>query len=448
MTMKNKIVIYVALLLGIALTGCDKEPHEVPTGKPTQEAVVTVTMKAEQIPDAPLNDVHIYWFDQTDQLARHDYYPSMEALARARTTLPVGSYTVMAVLNVGADFEIPAVGPTLPDIDLNAFSAYVKAQECNYADMLTGTVRHTVRNGVQLVYIDLESKSGGIKDASMELLITIPSANLPEFVSARATAPALRGVAYIFKKGSTEVFAVKRATLEATANEGVYKMGVSLFKGEYDVNLWVDYTTDATTDNHYITTHDKGDVIRILDKAVYRANDDSRDAFSKRISLSVKEDGNAPQSVAMHRPLAKYKLVATDVEKYNQMRISKNLPELKDLRVFIGYEGFLPTAYSISEQKPADAEMGYYYNTILSTPTATTVDVAKDFVFVNGTESSVSVTILFKDAAGKIVSGVKGVKIAYRAGHLTTVSGDFLTSGLGSGVDIDTEWDDDIDVEF
>lgn len=448
MTMRNKILMYITVLLGTVLASCNKESHEHPADIPIGEAVITVTMNTEQTPNAPLRDVHLYWFGETGKLARHDYYSSMEALALSRITLPERSYTVVAVLNVGANFEISAVRSEMSDIDLGTFSTHVKAQESNYPDMLTGTQHHIVKKEKQLVYIDLKSKSSGIKDLSVEVLVTIPSANLPSYVSGRTTTPALRGVAYIFKKDDPTLFAIERAMLEATATEGVYKMKLWLFQGEYDVNLWVDYSTDAATDNHYITTHDKGDVIRILDKTHYRGNDDSRDAFSQRISLSVKEKENSPQSVAMHRPLAKYKLVATDVEKYKRIQASKNLPELEDLRVFIGYEGFLPTAYSISEQRPADADQGYYYNTVLGIPTTESVDVAKDFVFVNGSESSVSVTILFKDANDKVVSGTKGVKIAYRAGQLTTVSGDFLTSGLGSGIDIDTEWDDDINVEF
>ena len=56
--------------------------------------------------------------------------------------------------------------------------------------------------------------------------------------------------------------------------------------------------------------------------------------------------------------------------------------------------------------------------------------------------------IIFKDAQGNTVSGVNGVKINYKAGYLTTISGDFLTAGKG-GVDIDTSWEDnEFNIEF
>lgn len=443
--MINKIIYFFAMLTAI-LTSCDKELHEIPTDKPSGEALVTVSLNKDHTQNAPLNDVHLYWFDETDKLYKHDYFSSMEDLARARITLPAGSYTVFAVLNVGADFTVPSSRATLPDIDMSAFSKYIKDQEANYADMLTGTLRNVVKNGAQLVYVDLEPKSNGIAYASLQLLLTIPSPHLQDIATKATDKPALRGTAFIFKKGSKELFAMKQTLLISTGTDGVYSMDLSLFKGEYDVNLWCDYTFDETTDNHYITTGP--DVIMIQPKEKYTGNTDTRDCFSKRISLTVAEENNTPQSVQLQRPLAKYQLVATDVEKYEKQRLQNGLPALADLRVFIGYEGFLPSAYNITESKLADAKDGYFYYSNFMNITSFDATVAQDYVLVNGAESSVTVAILFKDAAGNTISGVRGVKIAYRAGQLTTVSGDFLTAGLGSGITINTVWSGDHNVEF
>lgn len=433
-------------MIAATLTSCDKELHEIPIEKSANEAVVTVSLNKENTQNAPLNDVHLFWFDGTDKLYKQDYYASMEDLARARIILPEGNYTVFAVLNVGPDFTLPSSRATLPDLDLGSFSKYVKDQESSYTNMLTGTLRNMVKSGTQLVYLDLQPKASGIEYANVKLLLTIPSPNLPIFATKADTNPALRGTAFIFKKGSKQLFAVKQAMLIATATEGVYSMELPLFKGEYDINLWCDYTLDVTTDNHYITTGP--DVITIQPKDKYTGNTDTRDCFSKRISLTVTEENNTPQSVEMHRPLAKFQLVATDVAKYEKQRLQKGLPALADLRVFIGYEGFLPSAYNITESKLADAKEGYYYYSTLSDVTTADATIAKDYVLVNGSESSVVVTILFKDAAGNTISGVRGVKIAYRAGQLTTVSGDFLTTSLGNGVTINTEWSGDYNVEF
>lgn len=442
-------ILYLLTLI-VALTGCDKTLHEYPDNNKPQEGenIVKVGLNTDKSPNTPLKDVHLFWFDETDKLSRHDYYNSMQELAEARLTIPTGGYTIIAVLNTGKD--LPVLNKSradVPDLTLSDFTTWIKENEGNYPELLTGTLRHTIKDGNELVYIDVEEKTQGIKDSSVELLLTIPSPRLPDFVPVRsAGTPALRGVAYIFKKGTSELFITKRTMLTPTTTAGIYSMGLSLFKGDYDINLWVDYATDATTDNHYITTD--ADIVRILAPTDYTANADTRDAFSKRFSLTVDEGNNAAQSVDMHRPLAKYRLVATDVKKYDELRMQRGYPALEDLKIEIAYEGFLPNSYSIIQSKPADAETGYKYTSALSEKEDTKVTVGKDYIFVNGTQSFVTVTILFKNSEGKTIGGVKGVKIDYRAGQLTTVSGDFLTAGLGSGITIDTEWSGDYDVEF
>ena len=117
------------------------------------------------------------------------------------------------------------------------------------------------------------------------------------------------------------------------------------------------------------------------------------------------------------------------------------------MKISIVYEGFLPCAYNVSTQKPSDSDGGYGYASALSEQTDEATTVGKDFVLVNGEQSFVTVTILFKDANGKAISGINGVRIGYRAGQLTTVTGNFLTAGVG-GVQVDTEWSGDYEVNF
>ncbi|MEG2158188.1 MAG: hypothetical protein RRY07_10455 [Bacteroidaceae bacterium] len=446
--MKNTILLYIGTMLFV-LTGCDKSLHGIPIDRLEDENIVSVGLNTDKVSNAPLRDVHLFWFDQTDKLYRHDYFPSMIELAKARFSIPTGNYTIIAVLNTGKELSLLTESHAeLPDIYLTEFTTLFRAEESKYPELLTGTLRYVVKGGVELVYIDLEKKTEGIKESNVELHLSIPSPRLPDFVAVRSVgSPALRGVAQIFKKGTADLFTTKRAMLlPVSGKEGVYSMGLSLGKGDYDINLWVDYTTAPAMDHHYLTSGT--DIVHILDKANYIANTDTRDAFSMRTSLSVTEGVNAPQTVEMHRPLAKYRLVATDVKKYEELRVRRGYPALEDLTIEIGYEGFLPNSYSISQKKPADAETGYKYTSAYSEQEETKVTVGKDYIFVNGTQSFVTVTILFKNSKGKTISGARGVKIAYRAGFLTTVSGEFLTAGLSGGITIDTDWSGSYDVGF
>ena len=74
--------------------------------------------------------------------------------------------------------------------------------------------------------------------------------------------------------------------------------------------------------------------------------------------------------------------------------------------------------------------------------------LGSDFIFVNGTESFVPLNIELADANGKVVSRTRGLEVLYRRGHLTTLRGNFLTNEMQGGINIDTGYDDEIDIDL
>lgn len=449
----KKHTLWLACMAAFVLTSCDKTAHEIPEALPDNGSSITVGINTDAIGDTPLKDVHLYFFDASEMLAKHTYYPTMQSLALDRMLIESGYYTIFAILNTEESLvPVASRAAALPQISFSDFCQWVKKlDDGTYPDLATGLVRYEVKEGVSQIIIDVKKGSGAVEMSTVTLNLTFPSPRLPDFVATQQKSRAagdevrLRAILEVYKKDKKELVLRKQEFLAPTATEGVYTTDLQLSPAEYDLRIWADYTADVLTDNHYITTD--ADIIRIRPKADYTANSDTRDAFSKAVTFTVGNQ-NSTEAITMHRPVAKYRLVATDVAKYEQIRTQKGYPALKDLQIFIGYETFLPNAYSISQNKPADSDTGYSYNSTLSEQSDSKATVGKDYILVNGTQSFVTVTILFKDAAGKTVSGVKGVKIEYRAGQLTTVSGDFLTAGLGSGVTINTDWSGNYDVEF
>lgn len=448
----KKAAFGLACITAFLLTSCDKTAHEIPEDAPDNGSTVTVGINTDAIGDTPLKDVHLYFFDSSEMLAKHTYYPTMQSLALDRMLMETGYYTIFAVLNT-KESCVPTVNRAadLPKITFGEFCQWVKSiDNGTYPNLVTGLVRYEVKEGVSQIMIDVKKGSEAVGFSTVTLNLTFPSPRLPDFVAAQKNSRAagdelkLRAVIEVYNKGTDTRVLRKEEFVTATATEGIYTSTLQLTPGNYDVRLWADYTTDSRTDNHYITTDTKS--IKILGKDQYRGNTDTRDAFTKAFGLTVRNSDQS-ETITMYRPLAKYRLVANDVAKYNQLRAECKYPALEDLKISIVYEGFLPCAYNVSTQRPSDSDGGYGYASALSQQSDEAVTVGKDFILVNGEQSFVIVTILFKDASGKTISGINGVRIDYHAGQLTTVTGNFFTAGVG-GVRIDTNWSGDYEVNF
>ena len=147
--------------------------------------------------------------------------------------------------------------------------------------------------------------------------------------------------------------------------------------------------------------------------------------------------------------------MATDVEGYlSLMAKGEDLPPIDRLQVSVSYEGFFPTGFNVVSGKPNDAFTGIGYVAGIEEAEGYNPGEARqigaDFILTNGEESSVSVTVRIIDKnTGEAVSTLTGIQIPYRRGQLTTVTGTFLTAGRTSGgVEIDTDWKEDIVIEF
>ena len=161
-------------------------------------------------------------------------------------------------------------------------------------------------------------------------------------------------------------------------------------------------------------------------------------------------------SVSLERPFAKYRLIATDVEAYyNLIEKGEALPPIEDLQVRVTYEGFFPMAFNVGTGKPNDAlNTGIHYTSVPAVAEgydeAKNIQLGADFVLTADDESFTTVTLQMIDiATGEAVTTVEHVKIPYKRGCLTTVTGNFLTaSKTPGGVQVDTEWGENIVIGF
>jgi hypothetical protein len=109
----------------------------------------------------------------------------------------------------------------------------------------------------------------------------------------------------------------------------------------------------------------------------------------------------------------------------------------------------MPCSYNIFTDKPADAWTGISFESRMETLSETEVSLGYDYVFVNGSESTLSLTVEVYDKDGKKMSSSQPIQVPVVRSKLTVVRGEFLTSEASGGVSINPGYDgDDYNVEI
>lgn len=220
---------------------------------------------------------------------------------------------------------------------------------------------------------------------------------------------------------------------------------------DYTLAVWTDYVAaDTDTDLYY----DTKDLQYVACRDPYTGSTDYRDCLYGTAALDLRnyrDEWNAKVQVKvdMVRPLAKYELIATDVKDFLR-KTKKQRTDGEAFTITFSYGFYLPTVFNVLSGKPADSRTGIAYTTPLTVPTDGQEEctIGTDFVFVNGEESFVKLSMEIRDGGGNVISRTTGLEVPYRRGHLTTVRARFLTNEMQGGVDIDDEFEGDIDFDL
>lgn len=451
---------FFILLFSLSLASCNRDDSHItlPNDPENPQGGVITGLNTDKVTNKVFNDTHLYGFDVAGKMILHKYYPTQKELSNDMFQMNGGAYTFIAVLNVGEAFGPETrVDMPLHNVTMNQFMSYVKRSEDRYPNMLTGMISRIITNNkIERIQIPLFDKSGGIVTVNtiIKATITLPDAEFEAYQRARSKATSaynLRGVMEFFNKNILISRTV--ALLTPTATAGKYTMTAEVADGDYDMALWVDYTAMGSQTDVWYNTESLKAIKLKHDNKSYTSGSDSREVFYYAGEIKA-GGGELTTDIITQRPQAKYVIVSNDIVRYKElMRANpeKYVP-FNDLSVSIIYEGYLPCGFNVLTGAPNDSDTGFKTN---KNPlpavgaTDTSVKIGSDYVFVNGTESSVTITILVTDKTGRVVSRVTGVKIDYKRNKLTTITGDFLTAGvINPGINIDTDWDDVYEVEF
>lgn len=220
---------------------------------------------------------------------------------------------------------------------------------------------------------------------------------------------------------------------------------------DYTLAVWTDYVKAGTTDDLY---YDTKDLQYIACTDPYTGSTPYRDCLYGTTALDLRQyrdawNAKVQVKVELVRPLAKYELIATDVKDFLR-KTKKQRADDETFTITFSYGFYLPTVFNVLSGKPADSRTGIAYTTPLTVPTDGQEEctIGTDFVFVNGEESFVKLSMEIQDGDGNVISRTTGLEVPYRRGHLTTVRARFLTNEMQGGVDINDEFDGNIDFDL
>lgn len=220
---------------------------------------------------------------------------------------------------------------------------------------------------------------------------------------------------------------------------------------DYTLVVWTDYVAAGTDTDLY---YDTKDLQYVACTAPYTGSTPYRDCLYGTAALDLRQyrdewNAKVQVKVDMVRPLAKYELIATDVAEFLG-RTAQQRAQGESYTVTFSYSFYIPAVFDVLAGKPCESwpEISFTLPLALPEEGETFHTVGTDFIFANGGEASVLLTMEIRDSRGNRMSRVSGIDVPYRRGHLTTLKGAFLTSEMKGGVEIDTEWDGEVEIDM
>ena len=155
--------------------------------------------------------------------------------------------------------------------------------------------------------------------------------------------------------------------------------------------------------------------------------------------------------ITVKRPLAHYRIVATDVQEFLNKQQANGRPGAGEYEVNIIYAYFLVTHLDAVTGQPLNSGAGFSYTRSINlSEDMTECELAADYIV------TVTVEVREKGVGKAVLSRSSGLEIPYRRGHTTTVTGRFLTTGSGGGggsssggidIGIDGDYDGEINID-
>lgn len=252
---------------------------------------------------------------------------------------------------------------------------------------------------------------------------------------------------------------------DPTATQMRIPFTLNLHPRLYKMAVWADFVqvregneTDSVTYSAFYNVQNMELVVR----TPYRANTDYLRAYYGLQELDLRDYGggqniSVPVAMELTCPMARYELVATDVEEFLRQKTEGELADLRDERLNynVSYDWFLNTGFNVLTGEPRNPlQYIEYTQSVHAHPVAGDEPViAFDYVFVNGEDDGfftidVEVAARFTgESTDRVIGRIANLQVPYEQNYNTTFRANFLTGNSSFEIDTDFEGEFDVDLD-
>lgn len=292
-------------------------------------------------------------------------------------------------------------------------------------------------------------------DLDIEQIITKGSAS-PTYTDENAEKYLRRFLVDIYEESqSTDNLVFSNVFTQEVTDHSNLTFKADLHTRKYKAAIWMDYILKQDEKDLYYITSNGMSAIRTQPIASYSGCDDFKDAQTVVFPFDLTDQtewfAHITIAIPSQRPVAKITFEAIDFEEFAR---KEGCPEdkleefAKNYQIHFIYNGYLPTGFNVLTQKLNDSQTGYHFDSsptwIKDTPDAR---MGFDYVFVNGEQSSVTVTVeVVSKKDGTVVNRTNGIVVPTYRGKETVVRDKFFTRDYVPGIGINPDFDGEFNV--
>lgn len=265
------------------------------------------------------------------------------------------------------------------------------------------------------------------------------------------------GITYqfkIFESGTTTFPILEKTIVSDDLSRADFSIYLPFHQGKYDIYVWSDFCDASGTSLFY----NSSDFAGITYKSPYQGDSEYKDAFRGATSIYIDytmEGQPIVKDIILSRPLARYMLIASDVEDFIGSEAAQavntksyNASMFDDYLGVVRYPLYMPAVFNNFLNKPIDSWSDVSFSGQLKNIGNGEVLVGMDYVMINGEESSVQLAVSILDPSGMEISASGTLNIPIKRGRTTLVYGKFLTTPGEGNITIDPEFKGQYNIEY